>query len=151
MARAQETFNKKEVRNKKEKKRKEKLARKLAKKDEETKGSMDEMMVYLDEDGNFTETPPDPTIKRKEISSESIVISIPKLADKEAIDPVRKGTVSFFDSSKGFGFIKDSETQESVFVHINNVIDEIKEGNLVSFEVEMGQRGPSAVKVIQIK
>jgi len=151
MARAQETFNKKEVRNKKEKKRKEKLARKLAKKDEETKGSMDEMMVYLDEDGNFTEIPPDPTIKRKEISSESIVISIPKLADKEAIDPVRKGTVSFFDSSKGFGFIKDSETQESVFVHINNVIDEIKEGNLVSFEVEMGQRGPSAVKVIQIK
>ena len=151
MARAQETFNKKEVRNKKEKKRKEKLARKLAKKDEETKGSMDEMLVYLDEDGNFTDTPPDPTIKRKEISSESIVISIPKLADKEAIDPVRKGTVSFFDSSKGFGFIKDSETQESVFVHINNVIDEIKEGNLVSFEVEMGQRGPSAVKVTQIK
>ena len=151
MARAQETFNKKEVRNKKEKKRKEKLARKLAKKDEETKGSMDDMLVYLDEDGNFTDTPPDPTVKRKEIKSENIEISIPKLADKEAIDPVRKGTVSFFDSSKGFGFIKDSETQESVFVHINNVVDEIKEGNLVSFEVEMGQRGPSAVKVTQIK
>jgi cold shock CspA family protein len=151
MARAQETFNKKEVRNKKEKKRKEKLARKLAKKDEETKGSMDDMMVYLDDDGNFTTTPPDPTAKRKEYDSSSIEISIPKLADKEAIDPVRKGTVSFFDSSKGFGFIKDSETQESVFVHINNVIDEIKEGNLVSFEVEMGQRGPSAIKVTQIK
>lgn len=151
MARAQETFNKKEVRNKKEKKRKEKLARKLAKKDEETKGSMDDMMVYLDEDGNFTNTPPDPTVKRKEIDSSSIEISIPKLADKEDVDPVRKGTVSFFDSSKGFGFIKDSETQESVFVHINNVIDEIKEGNLVSFEVEMGQRGPSAIKVTQIK
>ena len=48
---------------------------------------------------------------------------------------------------KGYGFIKDSETKESVFVHVNNLIDEIKEGNLVSFEVEMGQKGPTAVKV----
>ncbi len=151
MARAQETFNKKEVRNKKEKKRKDKEAKRLAKKEAGSAGSMDDMMVYLDEDGNFTDTPPDPTKKRKEIKADNIEISIPKLADKEPVDLVRKGTVSFFDSSKGFGFIRDSETQESVFVHINNVTDEIKEGNLVSFEVEMGQRGPSAIKVTQIK
>ena len=151
MARGQETFFKKEVRSKKEKKRKEKEAKKLAKKDLEKSSSLEDMMVYLDEDGNITSTPPDPDRKKVEIKAEDIDISIPKHEDLETVDIVRKGTVSFFDSSKGFGFIKDSETQESVFVHVNNVVDEIKEGNLVSFEVEQGQRGPSAIKVKQIK
>ncbi|MCD4697066.1 MAG: cold shock domain-containing protein, partial [Bacteroidales bacterium] len=45
------------------------------------------------------------------------------------------------------GFIKDSETKESVFVHVNNVLEDIKEGNVVSFEVEMGPKGPAAIKV----
>lgn len=151
MARGQETFFKKEVRSKKEKKRKEKEAKKLAKKDQEKSSSLEDMMVYLDEDGNITSTPPDPDKKKVEIKAEDIDISIPKHEDLEPVDIVRKGTVSFFDSSKGFGFIKDSETQDSVFVHVNNVVDEIKEGNLVSFEVEQGQRGPSAIKVKQIK
>ncbi|MDB4303817.1 cold shock domain-containing protein [Desulfosarcina sp.] len=60
---------------------------------------------------------------------------------------MRKGIVSFFNDSKGYGFIKDSETSESVFVHINNTLEEIKEGNVVIFEVEMGQKGPTAVNV----
>ena len=46
-----------------------------------------------------------------------------------------------------YGFIKDLETKESVFVHVNNLMDEIKEGNLVSYEVEMGHKGPAAIKV----
>jgi len=49
--------------------------------------------------------------------------------------------------SKGFGFIKDTETQESVFVHANNLLEEIKDNNVVSYEVEMGPKGPSAVRV----
>jgi len=146
MGRSQETFNKKDVRTKKEKKRKEKLARKLSRKEEEKKGNLEDMIMYLDENGNFTEIPPDPTKKKKEIDSESIAISIPKM-DHVEIDPIRKGIVSFFNDAKGFGFIKDSETQESVFVHINNVIDEIKENNVVNFEVEMGMKGPTATNV----
>lgn len=146
MGRSQETFNKKDVRTKKEKKRKEKLARKLARKEEEKKGNLEDMMMYLDEDGNFTDIPPDPTKKKKEIDSESIAISIPKMENIE-IDPIRKGIVTFFNDAKGFGFIKDSETQESVFVHVNNVIDEIKENNVVNFEVEMGMKGPTATNV----
>lgn len=146
MGRSQETFNKKDVRTKKEKKRKEKFARKLARKEEEKKGDLEDMIMYLDENGNFTEIPPDPTKKKKEIDSESIAISIPKM-DHVEIDPIRKGIVSFFNDAKGFGFIKDSETQESVFVHINNVIDEIKENNVVNFEVEMGMKGPTATNV----
>ena len=145
MARSQETFNKKEVRNKKEKKRKEKEKRKLARKETEKKSSLDDMIAYVDENGRLTSTPPDPT-KKKEVKLEDIEIGIPT-RDSENFDPIRKGTVAFFNESKGYGFIKDSETKESVFVHVNNVLEEIKEGNLVSFEVEMGQKGPTAVKV----
>jgi len=63
------------------------------------------------------------------------------------LDPIRKGTVSFFNDSKGYGFIRDSETKESVFVHANNLLEEIKEGNVVSFEIEMGPKGPAATQV----
>jgi len=149
MGRSQETFNKKEVRNKKEKKRKDKEKKKLARKDIEKKGSLDDMIAYVDENGQLTSTPPDTTKKRK-IKSEDIEIGIPK-GDNVAYDPIRKGIVAFFNDSKGYGFIKDSETKESVFVHANNVLEEIIEGNIVSFEVEMGQKGPTAVKVKPIK
>lgn len=149
MARSQETFNKKEVRNKKEKKRKEKEKRKLARKEGEKKSSLDDMIAYVDENGRLSSTPPDPT-KKKEVKLEDIQIGVPTRSD-EHYDPIRKGTVAFFNDSKGYGFIKDSETKESVFVHVNNLIDEIKEGNLVSFEVEMGQKGPTAVKVKLVK
>lgn len=145
MARSQETFNKKEVKNKKEKKRKEKAKKRLDRKDNEKKGSLEDMIAYVDENGVITSTPPDPS-KKRNIQSENIEISTPK-QDSTPVDPIRKGIVAFFNDSKGFGFIKDSETQESVFVHANNLLEDIKEGNVVSFEVEMGQRGFTAVNV----
>lgn len=147
MGRSQETFNKKEVRNKKEKKRKDKEKRRLEKKDTTKGSSLDDMMAYVDENGMLTSTPPDPNKKKAVIKLEDIEVSIPKRDSLPAPDPVRKGIVTFFNDSKGFGFIKDSETKESVFVHINNVIDEIKEDNVVTFEVVMGQKGPTAVQV----
>jgi cold shock CspA family protein len=146
MGRSQETFNKKEVRNKKEKKRKDKEKKKLTRKENEKGGGLDDMIAYVDENGMITSTPPDPT-KKKAIKLEDITISIAKSDPNEVFDPIRKGTVSFFNESKGFGFIRDLETQESVFVHANNLLEEIKEGNLVSFEVEMGQKGPTATQV----
>ncbi len=60
---------------------------------------------------------------------------------------MRTGTVKFFNESKGYGFIKDPNTQESIFVHINGLIDQIKENDKVTFEVERGQKGLNAVKV----
>ncbi|MCF8390347.1 MAG: cold shock domain-containing protein [Bacteroidales bacterium] len=146
MGRSQETFNKKEVRNKKEKKRKDKEKKKLARKEGEKSSSLDDMIAYVDENGRLTDTPPDPS-KKKEFKIEDIEFSVPKSDDSNKMDPNRKGIVSFFNDSKGFGFIKDSETQESVFVHVNNCLEDIKENNVVSFEVEMGQKGPTAVKV----
>ncbi|MCD4731362.1 MAG: cold shock domain-containing protein, partial [Bacteroidales bacterium] len=91
-------------------------------------------------------TPPDPT-KKKDIKVEDIEIGVPNRDSAQDLDPIRKGVVSFFNDSKGYGFIKDMETKESVFVHINNVIEDIREGNLVIFEVEMGPKGPTAVRV----
>lgn len=149
MGRSQETFNKKEVRNKKEKKRKDKEKKRLARKDGEKKSGLDDMIAYVDEFGNITDTPPDPA-KKKDVKLEDIEISVP-ISEMEKFDPVRKGVVTFFNESKGYGFIKDSETKESVFVHANNLLEDITEGNLVSFEVEKGLKGPAAVKVKIIK
>jgi cold shock CspA family protein len=151
MGRSQESFNKKEVRNKKEKKRKEKEQKRLARKEGDKSGNLDDMIAYVDEHGNITSTPPDPTKKKEEIDVDDIQISVPKKSEQEEEDPVRKGTVNAFFDSKGFGFIKDVETKESVFFHVSNVVDDVIEGNLVSYEVEMGPKGPVAVNVKQIK
>ena len=150
MGRSQESFNKKEIENRKEKKRKEKEKKKLARKESEKKSSLDDMIAYVDENGMLTSTLPDPS-KKKKTKLEDIEISVPKRDPAQNYDPIRKGTVSFFNDSKGYGFIRDSETKESVFVHVNNLLEEIKEGNAVSFEVEMGQKGPTAVKVKLVK
>ncbi|RLD70439.1 MAG: cold shock domain-containing protein [Bacteroidetes bacterium] len=146
MAKGQESFNKKEVQNKKEKKRKEKEKKRLARKDADKKNSLDDMIAYVDENGRLTSTPPDIT-KKTEVKLEDIEIGIPTRENIGKPDPIRKGTVTFFNDAKGFGFIKDSETKEDVFVHVNNTLEEIKEGNLVIFEVEMGPKGPTAVNV----
>ncbi len=146
MGRSQETFSKKEKEKKKLKKRKDKEEKKEERKATSNKGQgLDAMLVYVDDNGNFTDTPPDPKQKKK-ISVNDIQIGVPKQEDIEH-DPVRTGIVSFFNEEKGYGFIKDSLTQESVFVHINGLIDPIKENNKVSFETENTPKGLSAIKV----
>ncbi len=150
MGRSQESFNKKDVRNKKEKKRKEKEKKRLARKENEKKGSLDDMIAYVDENGNITSEPPDPS-KKKDIKLEDIEIGVPNRDSGEEYDPVRKGTVTFFNDAKGYGFIRDLETKESVFVHANNLLDDIVEGNMVSFEVEKGPKGLSALRVSLVK
>ncbi len=59
------------------------------------------------------------------------------------------GTVKFFNTDKGFGFIKDDQTQEDIFVHISGLIDTIQEDDAVSYDVEQGQKGLNAVSVRQ--
>lgn len=146
MGRSQETFRKKEVREKKEKKKKEKLAKKLAKRENEKSSSLDDMIAYVDENGNITSEPPD-TAKKEETKAEDIEVSVPKKAPASEQDLIRKGIVSFFNHSKGFGFLKDTETKEDIFVHINNTLEDITEGNSVTFEVEKGPKGLIAVNV----
>lgn len=57
------------------------------------------------------------------------------------------GTVKFFNDSKGYGFITPTDGSKDVFVHINGLVDEIREGDEVSFEVEEGRKGLNAVNV----
>lgn len=57
------------------------------------------------------------------------------------------GTVKFFNESKGFGFIAPEDGSKDVFVHANGLIDEIREGDKVSFDVQEGQKGLNAVNV----
>jgi len=146
MARSKETFSKKDVRDKRAKKRKEKEKRRLEKK-EQGKDSFDDMIAYVDADGNITDTPPDPTVKKKEIKAENIEITVPKAEDRVAVSKTRTGRLKNFDNTKGFGFIIDSESKDSIFVHINDCIDEINIGNRVEFETERGLKGIKAVKV----
>ena len=60
---------------------------------------------------------------------------------------MQQGTVKFFNESKGFGFIKPSDSSEDIFVHSSGLIDEIRENDKVQFEVERGKKGMNAVKV----
>jgi cold shock CspA family protein len=151
MSKSQETWNKKEREKKKQKIRKEKEERKQERKENAVQGkSMDDMIAYVDENGHFSSTPPDPR-KKVQIRLEDIEIGVPKQADFNPADGIREGIVTFFNESKGFGFIVDQETKESIFVHANGLIDQIKENSKVNFEVEMGQKGPNAVGVKLIK
>ena len=146
MGRSQESFNKKEVRKKKEKKRQDKVKKRIARSSTDKKGDLDSMMAYVDENGMLTDTPPDPSNKIK-TKVEDIEISVPKMSEADRPDPIRRGRLTFYNDSKGYGFIRDAVTQESVFVHVNEFKEEIVEGNMVSFEVEKGPKGPAAVRV----
>ncbi len=147
MGRPQETFNKKELEKKRIQKRKEKLQRMEDRKANAQKGaSLEDMMAYVDENGNITSTPPDPT-KKKTIKLEDVVLGSRNLESAGSASAVRSGRVAFFNTTKGFGFIKDTDSGESIFVHSNGLIDPIKENDPVTFETEKGFKGPNAIKV----
>lgn len=151
MGKSQQTYSKSEKEKKRlkrrEDKQKKKEARKLAAK--ERGGGI--QFAYVDHNGHLTDTPPDPSLKVK-VDAESIVLGIPKKeeTDEDKFDPVRNGKVSFFDFSKGFGFIIDSVNQEKYFTHVSGLIDEIDENDMVSFELEKGLKGMNAVRVKKI-
>jgi cold shock CspA family protein len=149
MGRSQETVGKKEKEKKKAKNRQDKQERKQERQANNNKGkTLEDMMAYIDENGNISSTPPDPK-KKREINVEDIDLGPGKRID-EPIEIQRTGTVTFFNTDKGYGFISDAKSRESIFVHINQVSSPIAEKDKVSFEVEMGPKGLSATKVKKI-
>lgn len=146
MAKSEQTFNKKEKEKKRLKKRELKMKKKEERKANATGG---DMLLYVDQYGNLTETPQDPT-QKVIVDAESIEIGVAKRVE-EYVDPVHNGRVAFFNDSKGFGFINDLDSQEKYFVHVNGLMEEIKENDKVSFELERGMKGMNAVKVKKIK
>jgi cold shock CspA family protein len=147
MAKSQQSWNKKE-REKKKQKEKQDKAEKMQERRSAGGGSksLEDMMAYIDEDGNIVDSPPDPA-KRKEVNIDDIVIGVPKRVEGEEGFSARMGIISFFNEGKGFGFIRDLQTGESIFVHVNNASGPLKENQKVSFETEKGPRGISAVNV----
>ena len=145
MAKSQQTFNKTEKEKLRRKKREDKKKKKEARRAEAKENPQGIQFAYVDHYGNLTDTPPDPSLKIK-VDAKSIELGIPK-KEEEFFDPIRNGKVSFFDSSKGFGFIIDTETQEKYFCHVSGLIDEIAENDKVTFELEKGMKGLNAVRV----
>ena len=145
MAKSQQTFGKKDLEKNRLKKRQEKQQKMEERKANAKKGDFESMLAYVDEYGNITDTPPDPT-KRKKVDASTIEIGVPK-REKEPLSAVRTGKVEFFNTTKGFGFIKELKTDEQYFVHVNGLLDEIKENDTVTFELERGNKGMNAVRV----
>jgi len=146
MGRSHETFGKKEVRTRQEKKRKAKEQKRENKKNEGRKTNFDDMIAYVDEFGKISPIPPDPD-KKTEIDAESIDLTITKNKPETKANQERKGIITFYNEKKGFGFIRDLESNQRVFVHANNLLEPVKEENIVIFEAGKGQRGISAMKV----
>ena len=142
-----ETFAKKEKEKKKAKERRDKAQKMQDRKETNTKGkSLEDMMAYLDENGNITNTPPDPR-KRKEINLDDIQLGAARVEPENVL---REGVISFFNDAKGYGFITDNASRENVFVHANQLSQVVKERDKVTFERERTPKGISAVNVKKV-
>jgi cold shock CspA family protein len=144
MAKSKDSSNKREKEKQRQKEKREKKEKMEERRANQAKGKpLDEMLAYVDENGNITSTPPDPS-KRKEINAEDIEIGVPKREEIE--DPLKEGKIDYFDSSKGFGFIIQSDGAK-VFFHINQTTYPVREGDVVNYTVERGPKGWNAVDV----
>ena len=141
-----DSYNKKERAKKKRKRKEDKAERKKLRKEESSKGPE---FMYLDAEGNLSPTPVE-FDKSKEVKLEDIAISTPKAEDLDPEDSIRSGTVKFFSSDKGYGFIKSSDDNKDYFVHINSLETEITDGDKVEFEIGNGPKGPEAINVKKV-
>ncbi|HYC87561.1 MAG TPA: cold shock domain-containing protein [Chryseosolibacter sp.] len=144
-----ESFSKKEKEKRKQQKKKEKEQRKAERKASAKPGqSLEQMMAYVDENGNISDTPPDPG--KKKVIKESDIVLGSRNIEGVVTNRSRKGKVTYFNTQKGYGFIKDLQSQESIFVHQNSLTIIIKENDMVTFETESSFKGLNAVNVKKI-
>ncbi|NAW50878.1 cold shock domain-containing protein [Elizabethkingia argentiflava] len=137
-----DSFSKKENNKKKIQKQKEKAKRREERKTLNNKGkSLNEMMAFVDINGQISATPPDnsnfPDIKLEDIQLGAAIVQR---------ETVLTGIVTFF-SVKGYGFITETQTKESLFFHNNDCIVPIQKGDKVSFEKEKTTRGFAAINI----
>lgn len=139
-----DNWNKKEREKKKQQQKQQKEEKKRERREASKDGA--EMFAWVDENGNLVSTPPDPN-RKVEVNAEDIVIGVPKQREPEPGELIRKGVITYYNSSKQFGFIRDHQTRESIFVHANQAMDPLEENREVSFETEKSPRGLQAVNV----
>ncbi|MDR0970631.1 MAG: cold shock domain-containing protein [Lentimicrobiaceae bacterium] len=136
--------NKRDNEKKKIAKRKEKEKRKEDKKNSNQEKTFEDMIAYVDENGQIVSERPEIT-KNNSPKVESILISTPKKIEEDS-DAI-KGKVEYFNAPKGYGFIKSSANDEKYFFHISNSPENIAEGNVVSFEIRRGLRGAEVFNI----
>ncbi len=142
-----DSFSKKENFKKKLQKQKEKAMRREERKESNDKGkTLDDMIMYVDANGQFTSTPPNKS------DDEGVDLNNIQLgaAPIEAENPIKSGIITFF-SEKGYGFITEEKSKENIFFHSNNCTEMVKKGNKVSFEIEKSPKGLSAIDIKVIK
>lgn len=137
------TTGKRDREKTKQQKREEKQKRKDERASQGTR-SFEEMLAYVDENGVLHSTPQDKP--KEEIDASEIMISVPKQTEQEEELPLA-GIVDHFNSSKGYGFIKDTRSGEKYFFHVTSAPNGIEEGDKVTFEIERGMRGLNAVRI----
>lgn len=148
MAKSSATFNKRENEKKKIQKRKDKEQRKEERKANKEGKSFEDMLAYVDENGNLTTTPPD--LSKKKAISESDIDLTSRNKGGAGLPFQHQGMVKYFDTTKGFGFIKDSQSGEEFFFHHKSANFPIAQQDRVSFETEMGPKGLNAVRITKI-
>lgn len=142
-----DSFNKREQEKRRQQKQEEKAKRKAERKANSGGGGLDNMIAYVDEFGRITDTPPDPA-KRQEIKAEDIEIGVPKREDVPP-EPLT-GRLDRFDDARGFGFIQETGGPGRYFVHVSALLEEVRVGDTVTFELERGPRGMNAVRVKRV-
>lgn len=140
-----ESWNKKEREKKKRQNAKEKQERKLERKENTKNGNnLEDMLAYVDENGFLESAPPDKSA-RVEINAEDIVLGIPKMEDQE--ERREEGIVTYYNDEKGYGFIRDNRTKQSVFFHKKQLTGNVNLQTKVSFVITKGLKGPEAQEV----
>jgi cold shock CspA family protein len=142
-----ETFNKREMEKKRLQKRKEKELRKEERKANNKDKSFDDMIAYVDENGNISSTPPDMS-KKKVIKESDIALTSKNMGG--AVATFQQGIVKFYDGEKGYGFIKENETNEEFFFHYSSANFPVAQQDRVTFETERGPKGMNAVRISKI-
>ena len=132
------SITKRDLEKKKQEKR---LSKQQKKEDRKSSGSssFEDMIAYVDENGMISNTPPTPGEKPQEIDMSTIQVSTPRQTEEPVIMEY-EGRVEFFNTSKGYGFIKSLKNAEKYFFHVSGLTEEATEGNIVTFKLERGPR-----------
>lgn len=142
-----DSFSKKENFKKKLQKQKEKTQRREERKANNNKGkNFEEMISYVDANGQLTNIPPSEQEKTA-VNIDDIRLGATPIIEEETL---KTGIITFL-SEKGYGFITEDSSKENVFFHSNNCTHEVKKGNKVSFDKERSAKGYSAVNVQLVK
>lgn len=139
-----DSFSKKENSKKKTKKQQDKVLRREDRKANNNKGkSLDDMIVYVDVNGNFTSTPPHLQNRDEDLAkARKSVVTNPN----ENEDTVFTGIVTYF-SEKGYGFISEEKTNENIFFHHGELNQDVKKHDKVSYKKENSPKGYRAVDI----